>query len=196
MLVETAKRDLARRRRRGIGNVIASLFVWILLGVLGLIVQHAEQRAVMYIIAAVLLWPVSAATSMLLGQKSLRKENPIVSLAGLVGALNIIFIPLFVGAYFTASNMLPLYLAVLMGAQFLLYIWIYDSLAYLFGSLGLLEVAVLIALLAPGAVYVAIPFMAAGVLFVTLVFLLGSMADDRQTGNLPESAKVGANRRG
>src|SRR5688572_18499097 len=184
MLVETAKRDLARRRRRGIGNVIASLFVWILLGVLGLIVQHAEQRAVMYIIAAVLLWPVSAATSMLLGQKSLRKENPIVSLAGLVGALNIIFIPLFVGAYFTASNMLPLYLAVLMGAQFLLYIWIYDSLAYLFGSLGLLEVAVLIALLAPGAVYVAIPFMAAGVMAVTLGFLLGTMPDDKQSTGL------------
>src|SRR5687767_8647230 len=180
MLVETAKRDFARRSRRGIGNVIASLFVWMVLGVLGLVVQHSEQNAAMYIIAAVLLWPLSAVTSRLLSYKSQRKENPIVSLAVLVGALNIVFIPLLVGTYLTSPHMLPLSLSILLSAQFLLYIWIYNSLAYLFGSLGLLEVAALIAWLAPGAAYLATPFLVSGVLLVTAAFLLSTTADDKK----------------
>lgn len=174
MLVEAARRDLARHSRHGLGNVVAFLLVWTGLGVLGLVVQQPAERALMYLCVAILLWPTSLVVSRLLRRGPLRKDNVLFSLTGLVAAQNIIFIPLLVGTYLTAPHMMPLNLSILLSAQFLLYIWIYNSLAYLFGSLGLLEVAVLIAWLAPGATYLATPFMVAGVLLVTTVFLLGT----------------------
>jgi hypothetical protein len=98
-----------------------------------------------------------------------------------VAAQHLIFIPLLAGTYLTAPHMMPLNLTILLSAQFLLHIWIYNSLAYLFGSLALLEVAVLIAWLAPENADVATPFMVAGVLLVTTLFLLRTPVDHKQS---------------
>lgn len=180
MLVEDARRDLARRSRHGLGNIVALLLFWTGLGVLGLVVQQPPQRALMYLLVAILLWPTSLLVTRLTSHGPFRKDNILFSLTGLVAAQNIIFIPLLVGTYLTAPHIMPLNLSILLSAQFLLYIWIYNSFAYLFGSLGLLEVAVLIAWLAPGAAYLATPFMVAGVLAITTVLLLGTTADNKQ----------------
>ena len=183
MLVEAARRDLARYSRHGLGNVVASLLVWTGLSVLGLIVQQLALRAVIYLSVAMLLWPISLIVNRLLSRGTMRKDNVLFSLAGLVAAQNILFIPLLVETYLTAPHMMPLNLSVLLSAQFLLYVWIYNSLAYLFGSLGLLEIAVLITWLAPGVAYLATPIMVTGILVVTAIFLLGTTADDKQAIN-------------
>ncbi len=166
MLVEAARRDLARHDRHGLGNVIALLLLWTGLGMLGLVVRNPPERALVYLLVGILLWPISILVTRVTSRGPLRKDNILFSLTGLVAAQNIMFIPLLVGTYLTAPHMMPLNLSILLSAQFLLYIWIYNSFAYLFGSLGLFEVAVLIAWLAPGAAYLATPFMVAGVISV------------------------------
>ena len=180
MLVEAARRDLARHSRHGLGNVVALLLVWTGLGVFGLVVQQPAERALLYLIVAILLWPFTLAVSRLMSRGSLKKDNLLISLTWLVAAQNLIFIPLLVGTYLTAPHLIPLNLSIILSGQFLLYIWLYNSLAYLFGSLALLEVAILIAWLAPGAAYLATPFVVAGVLAVTTILLLGTTADDKQ----------------
>lgn len=179
MQVEFAREELARQTRRGIGNVVAYLLVWIALGALGLLVQDRSQRALIYLIAAILMWPLSLATSRLLrGAQGLR-ENPLFGLALLAGASHILTIPLIVGAYLTTPAMMPLYLGVLLGAQLLINTWIYGSLAYLFASLGVVEVATLSGWLAPSAVHVTTPFLVAGVMVITMFFLLGELSSNK-----------------
>lgn len=182
MLVETARRELAQHTRRGLGNVLVYLVVWAILGVLSLVIQDSNQAALMYMIAAIVSWPLNLAISYLLNDRSRLRENPLFELATLAGALQLLFLPIIVGTYLNTPEMMPLYLGILLGAQLLLNTWIYGSLAYLFAGLGVAEVATLSGWLAPTASYVVTPFLVAGVLLVTMFFLLGELSTEKRRG--------------
>ena len=180
MLVDTARHDLVWRSRRGIGNVVAPLLVWAGLSLLVLLSQDPGDSQVIYLVASLLLWPLNLLLGRLLSRRSSTADNPLFRLALIGSFLSVIFIPVIVGTYLTAPNMMPLYLCILTGGQFLLYIWIYESFAYLFGSLGVVEVAVLISWLAPKATYWVTPVAITIILSITTVFLLGEISKDTE----------------
>ena len=180
MLVEDAKREFARRTRYGIGNVITHLVIWLALGISSFLFPEAGEIAMIYVVALAVIWPLNLIVSRLLNVERVVANNSLSKLAGLVGMIPLLFGPLLIGVYFTAPHMAPWTLSVLASTQFLISIWMYDSLAYLFCALGIIEVATLIGWLAPGATFIATPFAVASILLITAGFVGGEISSDRK----------------
>jgi hypothetical protein len=99
------------------------------------------------------------------------RGNTLTSLAGLLGGVQNLFIALMIGAYVTTPQAVPGYLAVLDGAHFLPFAWLYDSGAYVFCAVATVAAAGLSAWMLPAATYVVTPFAVAVVLAVTAALL-------------------------
>ena len=183
MLVEDAKREFARRTRYGMGNVVTYLILWLALGIFSFLFPEAGEIAGIYIVGLFVIWPLNLAVLRLLNAEVAIKNNPISRLAQLVAMLPLLFGPLLIGVYFTTPHMAPWTLSVLASTQFFISIWMYDSLAYLFCALGIIEVATLISWLAPGATFIATPFAVASILLITAGFLGGAISSGRNYAN-------------
>ncbi len=145
--------------------------VWTVFGTLGVVIPDMPQKALIYLAGAGMLWPLGLLVGSLLKFDLFTKDNPLSTLAGLIGGLQILFIPLMIGAYATTPLYVPWYLGVLVGAHFLPFVWVYDSRAYLFAAIATTAVAALTGWLAPEATYVLTPFAVVAVLLVTLALL-------------------------
>ncbi len=65
------------------------------------------------------------------------KGNPLGGvLAGLIGGINVLNIPLVLLAYFQFPEWLPFVVAMLIGVHFIPYVWIYESKSYGLLSVG------------------------------------------------------------
>jgi len=178
MDLQTMKHDLAHRSRRGLPNILAGVGLWSAFGALGLLLPDTPQRALIYLFGTGLLLPLGLLLAALLRVDLFAKGNPLAQLGGYLGGLQILFIPLMVGAYLATPQFVPWYLGVLLGAHFLPFAWLYESRAYLVGALGTSGAAALTGWLAPTLTFVATPFAVAGVLLVTALLLWRETAAD------------------
>ncbi len=119
MTVQTARHDLARRTRCGIAYILAGVLLWTIFGALGLTLPDSPRNGLIYLFGAGLLWPLGLAIGAALKLDLFARGNPLTSLAGLLGGVQILFIPLMIGAYVTTPQAVPWYLAVLVGAHLL-----------------------------------------------------------------------------
>ncbi|MFO7684310.1 MAG: hypothetical protein R6X34_30130 [Chloroflexota bacterium] len=108
------------------------------------------------------------------------KGNSLGILAGLMGGLQILFIPVMLGAYFATPQMVPWYLAVLVGAHFLPFSWLFEGRAYLFAAVATSLSAGLTGWLLPDSTYVVTPLVVVVVLIITAVLLQREIAADQQ----------------
>jgi hypothetical protein len=92
-------------------------------------------------------------------------------LAGLLGAMQILFIPLMIGAVLTVPDMVPWFLAVLVGAHFLPFSWVYESRAYIVAAVSIPLAAGLIAWLVPTLVATLVPATVTALLALTAILL-------------------------
>jgi hypothetical protein len=187
MTVQTARHDLARRTRCGIAYILAGVLLWTVFGALGLTLPDSPRNGLIYLFGAGLLWPLGLAIGAALRLDLFARDNPLTSLAGLLGSVQILFIPLMIGAYVTTPQAVPWYLAVLVGAHFLPFAWLYDSRAYVFCAVATVAAAGLSAWMLPAATYIVTPFAVAAVLAVTVVLLVRQSA--ACTGERAEQAE-------
>ncbi len=171
MDLQTMKRDLARRSWRGLPNILAAVGLWTVFGALGMILPDTPQRALIYLFGAGLLLPFGLLIAALLRVDLFARGNPLALLGGYLGGLQILFIPLMVGAYLATPQFVPWYLGVLVGAHFLPFAWLYDSRAYLLGSIVTAIAAALTGWLLPALTYVATPFAVVAALLLTSLLL-------------------------
>jgi hypothetical protein len=171
MNLQTMKLDLARSTWRGLPNILAAVGLWSSFGALGIILPDMPQRALIYLFGAGLLVPLGLLAAALLRIDLFAKGNPLAVLGGYLGGLQILFIPLMVGAYLATPQFVPWYLGVLVGAHFLPFAWLYDSRAYLFGSIVTTLAAALTGWLLPALTYVATPFAVVAALLLTALLL-------------------------
>lgn len=186
--LEILKRDLARRSWRGLPNILAGVLLWATFGVLGIILPATPQRALVYLYGAGALLPLGMLIAALLRIDLFAKGNPLALLGGYLGGLQILFIPLMLGAYFTTPQLVPWYLGVLVGAHFLPFAWLYDSRAYLFGALATTAAAALTGWLLPALPFVAPPFAVAAVLLLTALLLWWEASDDAARPAIADSS--------
>lgn len=175
--VQAAKDDLARRTRFGMPYILAGFLLWMVFGLLGVILPASPRNGLIYLFGAGLLWPLGLAIGALLKIDQFAKGNPLAPLAGLLGGMQILFIPLMIGAYVNTPQAVPWYLAVLVGAHLLPFTWLYDSKAYLFCAVTSVIVAGLSGWLLPDRTYVVTPFAVAIVLALTAWLLARQSVD-------------------
>lgn len=168
--------------QRGINNILGGVILWTAFGVLSLLLPerlpltNQPHEAIVYLLGAGLLFPLGLLIGQWMGIDTFAKGHPMSLLSGLIGGLQILFIPVMLGAYFKSPENVPWYLASLVGAHFLPFYWVYDSVAYLIGAFGLVAVAVVAGLFAPALTFVIVPF---GVALVLLVVALRKLARSR-----------------
>ncbi len=185
--INEAKHDVARRSRRGITTIRAGVVLWTTFGVLGMVLPPSPHRALIYLFGAGMVLPIGMLLAALLKIDLFANGNPLGRLGGVLGGLQLLFIPLMIGAYGATPHAVPWYLGVLVGAHFLPFMWVFNSYAYLFCALATTAVAGLSGLVLPHLTFVVTPFAVAGVLLITVVLLMREIAADERMHVAPSA---------
>lgn len=193
MNVDAARSDLALRTWRGANNILAGVILWSAFGVLGMVLPDSFPRALLYLFGAGVLWPLGLLVGSVLRVDLFARGNPLAGLTGVLGGMQILFAPLMVGAYFATPALVPWYLAVLVGAHFLPFAWLFGSRAYGFAAAALSLAGGLSGWLFPESTFVITPFAVAAVLLLTLLLLAREIAGDRRVASAsrPTAAPAG-----
>ncbi|MFD4419881.1 DUF7010 family protein [Agromyces sp. NPDC058484] len=169
--LEALQTDLSTKTGRGVNFIVAGVILWSAFAVLGAFLTNDVVLALAYAFGAGLLFPLSLLVARAMKLDPYAKGNPLGALAGLLGAVQILFIPLMLGATFAVPHVVPWFLAVLVGAHLLPYAWLYNSRAYLFASIGIPVAAGLVGWLLRALVPIAAPSVTAVLLAVTAFML-------------------------
>ena len=185
---QTTKMRYAAMTGRGINNIIAGVMLWGTLGALGIVlpdtlsVAGQWHKAIFYLFGAGLLFPLGLLVGYLMKVDTFARGHPMAKLSGLIGGMQILFIPIMLGVYFASPAHVPWVLASLVGAHLLPFYWVYDSRAYLFGSLGLVTMAAGTGFVMPAQSFVIVPF--------GVVLVLAGMAVMLWRANKQDAASV------
>lgn len=164
------KRSFAQKTRLGIPFIWAGVLAWVLFGTLGTILPENIKQFV-YLFGAGTQFPLGILVAKLMGIDPFDNTNPLSKLVGFAGGLQIFFAPVVIFLWKTAPQAVPWCLAVLVAAHFLPFVWLFDSNAYLFATIGMAVVGVAVALFLPALAYTASGFGVAAVLLVTVLLL-------------------------
>lgn len=171
--------DLTRRTGRGINAIVAGIGLWSVFTALGAVVPNEFVLALCYVFGAGLLFPLSLLVARAMKLDTFAKGNPLAPLAGLTGTLQLLFTPLMIGATFLVPAAVPWFLAVLVGAHFLPFSWLFASKAYVFAAVAMPVLAGLAGWLLPTLVPIVAPAAVVAVLVVTAIMLARENAADR-----------------
>jgi hypothetical protein len=165
--LETIKRDLAVRTMRGLPMILAGCVLWLGFSIAGLLIPAGQWQSLIYLFGAGLLLPGGLAIGALIKVDLFAKGNPLGTLVGYLGGLQILFIPLMIASHFLMPEVVPWFLAILVGAHFLPFSWVYESRAYLFCSLGLVLAGALTGFMFSASSFIVAPSLATLVLIGT-----------------------------
>lgn len=126
------------------------------------------------------LFPLSLLLARLRGLDTSAQGNPLGVLAGLLGAVQILYIPVLLGAYYLAPDAVPWFLGALVGAHLLPFGWLYGGAGYLLAAVGTTAAAGLTGRLPLDGTYVSTPFAVAAVLAAPTMLLLRESRADHQ----------------
>ncbi|EJQ13278.1 hypothetical protein CN941_01665 [Bacillus cereus] len=168
MNISEAKRDLAQKTKKGFPVIIAGLLFWIVASVTGVLLSE-KQVVWVYLIGMGCVFPFGLMIAALLKIDMFAKGNPLGTLAGVIGGINVLNIPFVLLAYFQFPEWLPFVVAMLIGVHFLPYVWIYESKSYGFLSVGTVLVTSVCGILFAEKGFIVIPMAVTVVYFITLI---------------------------
>ena len=114
--------------------MLAGAIVFLIYALMPLVLPIEAVRLI-WIFGLGLIFPIGILISKILGINLLSTDNPLCILAGIVGAPQAFYIPVFVIVYMKIPEYLPFTIGLLAGSHFIPYMWIYKSKAYLFVTL-------------------------------------------------------------
>ncbi|MFB5252084.1 hypothetical protein ACE38F_17205 [Bacillus mycoides] len=168
MNISEAKRDLAQKTKKGFPVIIAGLLFWIVASITGVILPE-KQVVWVYLIGMGCVFPFGLMIAAILKIDMFAKGNPLGTLAGVIGGINVLNIPFVLLAYFQFPEWLPFVVAMLIGVHFLPYVWIYESKSYGFLSVGTVLVTSVCGILFAKKGFIVIPMAVTVVYFITLI---------------------------
>ncbi|PFD41346.1 hypothetical protein CN285_12635 [Bacillus cereus] len=170
MNVSEAKKDLAQKTKRGFPVVLAGFLFWIIASITGVVLSE-KQVVWVYLIGMGCVFPFGLMLAAILKIDMFAKGNPLGTLGGVIGAINVLNIPLVLLAYFQFPEWLPFVVAVLVGVHFLPYVWIYESKSYGLLSVGTVLVTSVCGILFAEKGFTVIPLAVTVVYLITLISL-------------------------
>ncbi|GAA4114012.1 hypothetical protein FB556_0788 [Enteractinococcus coprophilus] len=173
------RQDLSHRTGRGLNAIVAGIVLWSTFTVLGVVLSDSFVLALAYVFGAGALFPLSLLVAKFLKLDPFASGNPLGTLAGLLGAVQVLFIPLMIGAVLAVPTMVPWFLAVLVGAHFLPFSWVYSSRAYLIAAISMPVAAGSYAWLLPASVPIVVPAAVTAILILVAVLLSRENAKTR-----------------
>ena len=165
-----AKKDYAASQKCGAHFISASLIIWIFICVVNLFDLTQYYKNVLSLYSSALLVPLALLFSKIYKIRFSDKDNPLNS-AGLYFALNqMIYLLVVILVWMIKPEQMITAYAIVVGAHFLPYSWLYDSLTY---KLVAILVPVLTFLLALAHMVIFIPMLMIVFDVIMLVVFLG-----------------------
>ena len=165
-----AKKDYAASQKCGAHFISASLIIWIFICVVNLFDLTQYYKNVLSLYSSALLVPLALLFSKIYKIRFSDKDNPLNS-AGLYFALNqMIYLLVVILVWLIKPEQMITAYAIVVGAHFLPYSWLYDSLTY---KLVAILIPVLSFLLALAHMVIFIPMLMIVFDVIMLVVFLG-----------------------
>ena len=165
-----AKKDYAASQKCGAHFISASLIIWIFICVVNLLDLTQYYKNVLSLYSSALLVPLALLFSKIYKIRFSDKDNPLNS-AGLYFALNqMLYLLVVILVWMIKPEQMITAYAIVVGAHFLPYSWLYDSLTY---KLVAILIPVLSFLLALAHMVIFIPMLMIVFDVIMLVVFLG-----------------------
>jgi len=171
MNIAEAKIDLAQKTKKGVPVIIAGILFRGVASVTGILLSE-KQVVWVYLIGVGCVFPLGLMIAAILKIDMFAKGNPLGTLAGLIGGINVLNIPFVLLAYFQFPEWLPFVVAMLIGVHFVPYVWIYESKSYGLLSIGTVFVTSVCGILFADNGFTVIPLSVTVVYLLTLIGLL------------------------
>ncbi len=134
--------SLSIRTEKGTPMLYAGSIFWLVTGLSYFFITE-DVRFWIYIYGAGMVFPLGIFVSKLLNIDLFAKDNPLSTIAGLIGAVQLFFIPVLLLLISTNQEIIPFVLAILLGAHFLPYMWVYKTKLFVVHSLLVISIALL-----------------------------------------------------
>ncbi|RKN80486.1 DUF7010 family protein [Paenibacillus ginsengarvi] len=162
---------LSASAKRGVPMITAGCLFWLAAGIAGCILpQHITVWVYIFGIGAI--FPLGLAMSKLMKADMFAQGNPLGTLAGVVGAMQMLFAPVMILILFREPEWIPFTVGVLTGAHFLPFGVIYRSKAYFFLSTATVLTAAATGYFATAQSFLATPFAVLAVYAFVCVWLV------------------------
>ncbi|EZP76757.1 hypothetical protein H839_09183 [Parageobacillus genomosp. 1] len=164
------KKDLSMETGLGYPVFLAGILFWLFVGISSFVVTP-ETLVWMYVFGIGAIMPLAILISKLLRINFL-SSNPLSTVAGLVGGVQLFFAPLVIMIVLHQPDWVPFAIGVLAGAHFLPYVWIYDSKVYLFQTITTVFAASFFGIVFMELSFYIVPFAISIVYGVTILLLI------------------------
>lgn len=156
MELEELRKDCARRQKRGLHFIVASIVIWALILVTHLTGLTIEQKNLVTFCCSAVLFPLSWGLSKLLHIDFEGKGNPLTK-AGIIFSINqLLYILIAMWVYAAVPAKMLMVYAMIFGAHLMPFSWLYNSKSYLLLSIVIPILALLLGLFCPPTVLAAV----------------------------------------
>lgn len=164
------KIDLSKSAHKGSPMFIAGTLFWLIAGLSETFLSR-DVTIWVYLFGIGSIFPLGILISKLLKVNFLATHNPLSTISGLIGGIQIFFAPLVIMVFLNQPDWLPFTVAVLTGAHFLPFVAIYESKTYFFQTFATILSATIVGFFFLEQSYIYIPFSLVIVYLITFVGL-------------------------
>lgn len=175
-LLNHLKVEFAVKQKKGLPFIMASAVLWTIMLIALLANLDIATKNIIAMCCSALLMPVGMLFGKILKVNIFGKDNPLSSLS-IVAALNqLMYLPIVLWAMYTVPDKMIMVYAIVVGAHFLPYYWIYFSPTYFYASI-IIPIASLIFGIYFGQVIVCVAFVAFDIIICILLCLENKQAE-------------------
>ncbi|MFB4165741.1 hypothetical protein ACE1TI_18545 [Alteribacillus sp. JSM 102045] len=126
------KNDLAIKSKNGIGFLIAGMIVWTVITVIFFQPLGIREKNIYLFIATGLTFPLAIIISKVIKADWKNKDNPLSRLGLYLNLAQFMYFPIILWAFLTDPENMVLFFAIITGAHFFPYGWLYHAKPYFF----------------------------------------------------------------
>ena len=169
------KIEYAVKQKKGLPFIMASAVLWLIMLVAFLTKLDLSTKNMIAMCCSALLMPVGMLFGKIINVNIFSKESPLSSLS-IIAALNqLLYLPIVLWAMYDAPDKMIMLYAIVVGAHFLTYYWIYFSPTYFYAAI-IIPIASLILGIYFSQIIVCLAFVAFDIIICILLCLENKQA--------------------
>ncbi len=162
------RRELAVSQKKGLPFILASTVLWAIMLAAHLTDLNLFTKNFIVLCCSALLMPFAMLFGKIIKVNIFNKENPLSGLSTVAALNQLLYLPIVLWAMYTVPDKMVMTYAIVVGAHFLPYFWIYSSPTYLIAAI-VIPLASLVLGMYTGPAIVCLAFVVFDVLICLLL---------------------------
>lgn len=130
MVLRKLKWELSTRSKNGIPFLLSATIIWAIITIIFLQDFHIQQKNIFMLFSTGIMLPLAILFSKIIKAEWKTNDHPLGELGLLFNIAQFMYFPLIFWAFAKSPEEMVLFFAVITGAHFFLYGWLYDTKAY------------------------------------------------------------------